>query len=336
MSTTEPTTPIPETMRALLLGRGPDWALDEVAVPAPGAGEVLVRVRGAATNNADVAALAAADPGQGGSGEESVPGYEFAGEVVALGQGVDRWQPGDLVMGSTSGACAEFCTVAEADAIVVPAGIEPERAAALPTGLLTEHGSLRRGGFEAGQSVLITGASTAIGLIGVQIAKALGASRVIGTTRSEDKRDLLLAAGADDVVVGEGSALTDPVLALTDGEGVDLVLDHVAGETFAACLPATRMGGTVVNVGRVAGPASTIDLDALSFRHLRVHGVSFGGNEYDAVSEALAGLAEQVAPAIERGEIAPVIDRTVPLEEHRAVAERLRRHEARGKIVITP
>lgn len=323
------------TMRALIAGRGPEWVLDEVDVQTPGPGEVLVRNHAAATNNADLPMLAEADPTTGGHGREFIAGFEYAGEIVAVGEHAGRWAVGDAVMGSVPASFAEYVVVDHRFVLPRPEGLSSESACALPTGLLTEHGALTVAGFTAGQDVLITGATSGIGVIGVQMAKALGASSVIATTRRSAGRGRLLGLGADTVVVTGEEDLTDAVLDATNGRGVDVVLDHVAGQTFAECLPATAEDGHVVNIGRLAGAASTIDLDALSYRHLTVHGVSFGFTRDTEMAGVIAGLLPDVLPAVARGEIRPVIDRTLDITDPAHVADRLRSGEAVGKIVLT-
>jgi NADPH2:quinone reductase len=326
---------MPETMRALVAGRGPEWVLDEVDVPTPGPGEVLVRNRAAATNNADAPMLAEADPTNGGHGREFIAGFEYAGEIVAVGNDAGDWSVGDAVMGSVPASFAEYLVVDHRFVLPRPEGIAPEVACALPTGLLTEHGALSVAGFRPGQSVLVTGATSGIGMIGVQMAVALGAPTVIATTRSAAGRERLSGLGADTVVVTSEEDLTAAVLATTDGCGVDVVLDHVAGQTFADCLPATAHDGHVVNIGRLAGAASTIDLDALSYRHLTVHGVSFGFTRDTEMAGVIAGLLPEVLPAVTRGEIRPVIDSTLDVTAAAQVAGRLRSGDADGKIVVT-
>ncbi|GAA1357838.1 zinc-binding dehydrogenase [Arthrobacter rhombi] len=323
-----------DTMRALVSGRGPEWVLAEVPVPRPGPGEVLIRNRAAATNNADLPMLAEADPTNDGHGQEFIAGFEYAGEIAALGVDTGTWQVGDPVMGSVPHAFAEYVVADHRFVLPRPEGLEPDTACALPTGLLTEHGALTAAGFAAGQSVLITGASTSIGFIGVQLAKALGASTVIGTTRSADKRDLLTSAGVDTVIITGEHDLAEATLAATGGRGADVVLDHLAGQAFAECLPATAEDGHIVNIGRLAGPASTIDLDALSYRHLTAHGVSFGFTRDTEMAGIIAGLLPAVVPAVARGEIRPMIDRTVDVAESREAAERLRSGQAVGKVVF--
>ena len=173
-----------KTMRALIGGRGPTWALDEILVPEPAPGQVLIRNRASATNNADLPMLDAADPTNGGTGEEFTAGYEYAGEIAAVGEDAGGWQVGDPVMGTFPSAFAEYLVADHRFVLPRPDGLAAEVACALPTALLTEFGALRTAGFERGRSVLITGASTSIGMIGVQIAKTLGASQIIATTRS--------------------------------------------------------------------------------------------------------------------------------------------------------
>nr|WP_236056674.1 zinc-binding dehydrogenase [Streptomyces sabulosicollis] len=228
---------MPETMTALFGGTGPEWTTRQVPVAQPGPGQIVVRARAVALNNADASMLADADPAQGCTGKEYQVGYEFAGEVTAVGGGVDTPAVGERVMGTTPGSFAQYVLSDHRNVLPVPDDLGYEEARALPTGLLTEHGALVVAGFQPGQSVLITGATSIIGLIGVQIARALDAKQIIATTRTAAKRDLLKQVGADTVVITEKQDLTQAVLNATGGEGVDVVLDHVGGQTFAACLP---------------------------------------------------------------------------------------------------
>ncbi|AUH70203.1 putative oxidoreductase [Gordonia sihwensis NBRC 108236] len=323
-----------ETMRALVSGRGPEWLLADAALPEPGPGQVLIRNRAAATNNADLPMLAEADPTRGGHGREFIAGFEYAGEIAALGEDAGDWQVGDPVMGTFPSAFADYLIADHRFVLPRPEGLAADIACALPTALLTEFGALTVAGFVPGRSVLITGATTGIGLVGVQMAKVLGASPVVATTRTSGKRELLAGLGADTVIVTGDEDLTQATLAATGGKGADVVLDHVAGETFAQCLPATAEDGHVVNIGRLAGRASTIDLDALSYRHLTVHGVSFGFSRDWETVPILESLSADVLPAVARGEIQPVIDSVVDVADFQQVAERLRSGKAVGKAVL--
>ncbi|MFD3377557.1 MULTISPECIES: zinc-binding alcohol dehydrogenase family protein [unclassified Streptomyces] len=324
-----------ETMTALFGGTGPEWTARQVPVPQPGPGQIVVRARAVALNNADASMLAEADPTSGGTGKEYQAGYEFAGEVTAVGDGVDTLAVGERVMGTTPGSFAQYVLADHRHVLPVPDELRCEEACALPTGLLTEHGALMVAGFQAGQSVLITGATSSIGLIGVQIAKALGAGQVIATTRTAAKRDLLKRAGADTVVITDEQDLTQAVLDATGGEGAEVALDHVGGRTFAACLPATKVDGAVVNIGRLDTPESTIDLNALSYRHLRIAGVSFGFTRPAELGTVIATAGQQLLDAVADERVRPLIDCALSFDTAAQAAERLRSHQAHGKIVLT-
>lgn len=278
--------------------------------------------------------LAEADPSRGGTGKEAIAGFEYAGEIAAVGPDVGDWRIGDAVMGTFPSAFAEYLVADHRFVLPRPDGLAPEVACALPTALLTEFGALSVAEYKSGQSVLITGATTGIGMIGIQIAKTLGASRVVATTRTAAKKDLLTSLGADAVIVTGEEDLTEAALAATDGKGADVVLDHVAGNTFAHCLPATAVDGHVVNIGRLDGPVSTINLDALSYRHLTVHGVSFGFSRDWETVPILEALRDQVLPAVTRGDIAPVIDSQLDVTSFQQATDRLRSGETVGKIVL--
>ncbi|KJF24377.1 alcohol dehydrogenase [Rhodococcus sp. ACPA4] len=321
-----------ETMTALFGGQGPDWVAREVPVPEPGPGQVLVRTHAVALNNADPQMLAEFDTP--GSDNAYVAGYEFAGDIAALGPGTHNLTVGDRVMGTAPSSFAQFVLADYRHVIAMPDNLEYNETTALPTALLTEHGALMLAGYTPGQTVLITAATSGIGLLGVQIAKALGAAAVIGTTRSADKEDVLIKAGADTVVVTTNRNLTDAVLEATEGRGVDVVLDHAGGQTLAACLPATRDGGHLVNIGRLDAAQSTIDLDALSYRHLHLHGASFGFGRAEELGNVIAALADEVMPAVADGRIRPVIDSIYPFAEAADAAHRMRSGNTVGKIVM--
>src|SRR5262249_45618507 len=171
---------------------------------------------------------------------------------------------------------------------------------------------------------LVIGATTAIGLIAVQLANALGAALVAATTTSADKAPTLKALGADVVINTSTGNLADEIAAATGGVGVDVVLDHVGGELFADALGATRLGGTVINIGRLGGPRSAIDLNTLSFRRLRVLGTTFSVRTADELAAVCAALRPQVLPAVADGRIRPVLDRVFAFQDALKAADYLR------------
>ena len=324
-----------QTMSALVGGVAPDWELRDVEVPTPEAGQVLVRVRAAGLNRADLYMLEGTYNPNTKTSNVYTAGLELAGEVEAVGEGIGKLAVGDRVMGATLGAFAPFAVLDERHAIDVPAGVDWNDAAALPVGLSTANDALvTQAGFLGGESVLVVGASSSMGLLAVQLAKALGASRVLATTTSEAKVEQIKAAGADVVINTASEQLAERAADATDGAGVDIVLDHVGGQLFAELLPATRIGGTIVNIGRLAGPTCTINLDQLAFRRLKVRGTTFSVRTPEERGEVCAALIPDVLPAVEDGRIKPIVDRVFPFEDAQGAAERMRSNQAAGKLVL--
>lgn len=322
-------------MRALVGGAGPDWQVRDLAEPVPGPGRVLIRVRAAALNRADLYMLEGSYQPNSKTSAVYTAGLELAGVVAAVGAGVTDVAVGARVCAAGLGAFADYALLDSRHVIPVPEALTWTDAAALPVGLATEHDALlSQAGFRSGQSVLIIGASTAIGLIGIQLAKAFGAAKVLATTTSPDKAASLTAVGADLVINTATDNLTDKVLGATDGAGVDIVLDHVGGQLFADALSATRPAGTVVNIGRLGGPLSTISLDTLSFRRLRVLGTTFSVRTADELAAVCAALRPEVLPAVAEGRVRPVVDRVFDFDDALKAADYLRGNQAVGKVVL--
>ncbi len=294
-------------------------------IPTPGPDQIVIRTKAVSFNNADL------EPGTPGE----LAGYEFSGDVTAVGQRVDGRLLGQRVMGTTPGAFAEYVVAHWRHVLTIPGELPYEQAAALPTALLTEHGALTRARFRNGQSVLITAATSSIGLIGVQIAKALGARIVIGTTRSPGRQALLQRVGADVAIATDATNIIEAVLAATAGLGANIVLDHVGGPTLADTMPATRMGGTIVSVGRLSGNTTSIDLSVMAGRHLALYAVSFGFKDPETIGRRLDALAEAVLPAVAEGRITAVLDRVFPFAHAETALDRLRAGGTDGKVVLS-
>jgi NADPH:quinone reductase-like Zn-dependent oxidoreductase len=327
---------VTDKMTALVGGVGPDWVFEKREVPTVGAGQILIRVRAASLNRADLYMLEGSYSPNSKTSNTYVAGLELAGEVAAVGTDVQGLAVGDRVSGAGLGAFAPYALLDHRHAIAAPDSLSWTDAAALPVGLATEHDSLvTQAGFTAGQRVLVVGATSSIGLIAVQLAKALGADTVVATTTSDSKKQALLGAGADVVINTRSEDLARAVNAATGGRGVDVVLDHVGGQLFAETLPATRTGGTIVNIGRLAGAQATINLDHLSFRRLRVLGTTFSVRTPDELANVCAALIPDVMNAVATGQIRPIVDRVFPFERAIAAAEYLRSNQATGKVVLT-
>ncbi|HEY3686846.1 MAG TPA: zinc-binding dehydrogenase [Streptosporangiaceae bacterium] len=302
----------------------------ELPVPEPGGGEVLVAVRASGVNRADLlqrqgkyaqAAFPAAGP--------VVAGMEAAGEVVALGPGVTGVRAGDRVMGMCAGGCAEYAVLDARLALPVPDGVDWVAAAALPSGLMTEYDALANAArMAAGETVLITAASSGVGLIGVAVARALGAGRVLATVRSPASVEAVLANGADEAVAApDGGDLPF--------RDVDVVVDHVGGPLLPSLLPTLRVNGRLVSVGRLGSRTGELDMNLLALNRLRLIGVTFRTRTRDETAAIAEGAARDLTAAVQAGAIRPTIAATYPFAAALAAQELLRGARPPGKIVVT-
>jgi NADPH2:quinone reductase len=321
-------------MRALI--SSPDGpVVTDIPTPSPRADEVLVKVSASSLNRADLAMLKGAAHGRVG-GMGSALGLEWAGEVVGVGTGVKSWRGGDRVMGASGGAFAEYVVGHDRRIYAVPNNLSFAEASTLPVALQTMHDALvSNGKIEAGQSVLIQGASSAVGLMGLQMARYLRAGLVIGTSTSAARRARLGDFGADLAIDTRAPGWVEQVLAATGGQGVDLLIDFVAGPLMNDNLRATRIGGRVVNVGRLAGNAAEFDFDLHSMRRIAYVGVTFRTRSAAQVDEIVARTTRAVGPAVAAGDLRLPIDATFRLDAATAAFDRMARNEHFGKIVLT-
>jgi NADPH:quinone reductase len=324
----------PPTMRALIGGHGPRWRLEHVGAPTVPPGMVRVRIITAGINRADLYKLDGTY-GVSPTTESFGAGMEFAGVVETDDPASPHLPVGTPVMGVTVGAFADYALCLPGLLLPIPAGISFTEAAALPTGLITEHDALvTQAGFTAGQSVLFVGGTTAVGLVAIQIAKVLGATTVIGTTTSEGKRRIMGDAGAHVTVNTRDEALADAVLQATNGQGVDVTIDHIGGDVFTDLPAVTRIGGVIVNVGRLGGANVTLDLNELSFRRQRLYGTTFGVRTPDEMARVFAALQPEITNAVADRRITAWVDRTYQPEDFQAAADRLRANQTLGKVIL--
>ena len=322
------------TSRVLTGGCGPDWVEASSAVPGPGPGQVRIRVEAASLNRVDLQMLEGSYNNAVQGAGSYTAGRECAGIVDAVGDGVDPALLSSPVMAAAAGSFADHVLVDARNAMPVPAGLSWAEASSLPVGLGTEHDALVQTGFKPGRSVLILGATSSIGLLGVQLAKAMGASGVIATTTSNSKAQVLYDLGADAVVNTRNPQITEKILELTEDGGVEIVLDHLGGEPLANTLPAMAIGGTLISIGRLAGRESTLSMDTVAFRRLRIIGTTFSVRNADERAVVYDRLRADVIEHISAGRVSTVIDRIVPFARAQEAADALRSGGAIGKIVL--
>jgi NADPH:quinone reductase-like Zn-dependent oxidoreductase len=309
--------------------------VDTLPIPAPGPGEVRVRVLAIGLNRAEALLRA----GLYGEPHPSMPttiGVEAAGVVESAGDGVEGFRPGDAVNLVPGVASLPFGTYA--DAIIVPAsalvrqpeGLTPVEAAALWVGHLTAYAPLveiARVG--PGDAVLLTAATGSVGLAAIGLVNLLG-GRPIAVTRSADKVQLLKDHGAADVIVGEGEELTRQVFHLTDGKGVRVAFDPVAGEQLTHIAKAMALDGIIVHYGNLAGPGTALP-PATIFRNLTIAGYAMDLGRNPA---RRARALEFLTPHFASGALKAVVDATFPLDQAADAHAALEANVHIGKIVL--
>lgn len=302
----------------------------------PASDEITVKVSAAGVNRADLLqARGLYPPPQGISPE--IPGLEFAGEVVAIGTDVTGMKVGDRVFGITAGESqAEYVTVNSSHVCIVPDGIDLVEAAAFPEAFVTAYDALVTiGGLRPGENVMIHAAGSGVGLAAVQIAKYAGC-RVIGTSRTPDKLDRCREYGMDDAItVGKPAAFSKRVLELTNGRGVDVILDLVGAAYFGENLLSAADKGRVVLVGLTGGNRSEFDMGVALRKRLSITGTVLRSRNNDEKASAVAAFTHNVLPQIASGQFVPVIDRVFSANDAATAYRRVAANENFGKVILT-
>ena len=321
-------------MRAVLPPRpgASEPILGSLPDPEAGPGEVLVDVRAAGLNRADLLQLRGRYPPP--PGESEVPGLELAGVIRGVGEGVAGWRAGDRVMALTAGgAHAELAAVPAGQLMALPGSLSFAEGAAIPEAGLTAWTNLvAEGGLAAGEAVLVTGGNGGVGRTGVQLAHALGAS-VLAAGRDLDRLAPLRSLGADDLLLLD-ERLPDRVREVTAGRGADLALDLVGGEHLPRCLAALADRGRCVLVGLMAGPRAELDLADLLRRRLRLIGSVLRARPRAEKARLVAAFAAFALPRYADGRLLPQLDRTFPFGEIAAAYAHLASGGVEGKVVV--
>ncbi len=308
----------------------------DIPKPRPKPNEVLVKVRAAALNRADL--TTARGLPHGGHGGVGAPvGLEWAGEVEETGSEAEGgFKPGDRVMCSGTGGYAEYAVSDWGRVNAMPPTMSFEEAATLPVSLITLHNALIGvGRLQVGESVMIQGASSGVGLMGLQIARLMGAGLVIGTSTDDARRARLKEFGVDLAVDTRDGAWPDRVLEATGGKGVNLVVDMLSGPLVAQTMKAMALLGRIVNVGRLAGTKAEFDFDLHALRRIDYIGVTFRTRTLDEVREINRRMRADLWGAVTAGRLKLPIDCRFPLDQAPEAQARMRANRHFGKIVLT-
>ena len=310
-------------------------SVKDVETPTPKHNEILVKVYACGLNRAD---LVVADGGAHGAsgGPGTIVGMEFSGEVVEFGNDVKGYSVGDRVMCSGSSAWAEYAVADHGRVIKIPNNnMDYLKASTYPIALATMHNAiLTVGNFTKGQSILIQGASSGVGLMGLQIAKHLEAKIVIGTSTKVDKFEKLKSLGADLVLNSKDSDWVNQVLSATDGQGVDLVVDQLSGYTVNQNMQATKIKGKIVNVGRLAGGSTDFNCDIHALRRINYEGVTFRTRSIDEIRDVYSKMWNDFENLVVSGELSLPVEKVFDFKDVENALSFMRDNQHFGKLVL--
>jgi NADPH:quinone reductase len=330
-----PVLPSQMTVIAIRAPGGPEMLVPEQrAVPAPGEGEILVKVAAAGVNRPDVMQRKGLYPSP--KGATDIPGLEIAGEVVAIGQGVRRWKLGDLVAALVvGGGYAEYCLAYADHALAIPDGISLIEAAAIPETYFTVwHNMVQRGGLKAGETLLVHGGSSGIGTAAIQLAKAIGA-RVITTAGTPEKCAACRKLGADVAVNYKSEDFVAATKAATEGKGANLILDMVGGDYIERNYEAAAVEGRIVQIAFQGSPKAMVDFRRIMLKRLTHTGSVLRSRPVEDKAAIARAVEDKAMPLVAAGKAKPVIDSTYPLAQAHEAHRRMESSAHIGKIVLT-
>ena len=309
--------------------------IKDVAQPEPQAHEVLVRVRACGLNRADLMVASGMAHGAiGGAG--TIVGQEFSGEIAAVGAEVKGMREGDRVMCHGTASWADYALADWGRTVPIPdANMSFEQAATLPVALYTMHNAIvTNAKIQPGETILIQGASSGVGLMALQIAKLKGAKTVIGTSTNSERRAKLRDFGADLAVDSKDPSWADTVLEATDGKGVDIIIDQLSGYVANDNLKATAIMGRIINVGRLGGFNGNFDFDLHAARRIQYMGVTFRTRSIEEIRAITKEVQKDLGQDIEAGKLSLPIDQSFKLEDVNDALAKMKANEHFGKITL--
>ena len=307
----------------------------ERPVPQPAPPEVLVRVEAAGVNRPDILQRLGKYPPPPGASD--IPGLEIAGTIVAAGNQVGRWRPGDRVCALVAGGgYAEYCVAPEPQCLPLPGTLDMALAAAIPETYFTVWTNLfQRAALRAGESVLIHGGTSGIGTTAIQLARAFDAALIVATAGTDAKCASCERLGAR-AINYRTMDFVEVVRALTGGKGVDIVLDIVGGDYVQKNIDCLAMHGRLVQIGLLGSARAQINLSPIMQKRLMITGSTLRARSVEEKGAIARELEERVWPVIAAGKVAPLVQRVIPLGQAAEAHRLLERGDVVGKVVLKP
>ena len=323
-------------MKAVTLGDD-GIEIKDLPNPEPTSEQVLVKVKSCGLNRSDLLETQGQSFGHTG-GDTKIIGGEFAGEIVELGEGVEDLKVGDKVMCRGGSGWAEYAVANHKRAIKFNLEqISWEQAASIQGNLQTMHDAIvTNGKFISGQSVFIQGASSGVGIIGLQIAKALGASLVLGSSTNQNKLSKLSSYGADILIDTSKENWLDKVLDVTEGKGVDVLIDMLSGDFVNKNMEATKINGHFINIGRLAGMNGNFNYDLHAKRRLHYVGTTGRTRSVEENLDVARVANKDLWDHVVDGKIRHVIFKTFRLNEASDALNIMNENRHFGKLVLLP
>ena len=320
-------------MKAIEIQDGGKLAITERPKPTPGPGEVLIRIHGAGVNRPDLLQAAGHYPPPAGASD--ILGLECAGEITELGEGAGDWKLGDQVCALlTGGGYAEYATAPQGQCLAIPPGLSMIEAASLPETYFTVWSNLfGRAKLQAGETLLIHGGTSGIGVAAIQIATAMGV-RVMATAGTDEKCQACLDLGAALAVNYKKDDFVAKALTFGDGAGVNVILDMVGGTYVARNIKALAPDGRLVNIAFLGGSKAEIDFMPVMLKRLTLTGSTLRARDTQFKANVAQELKEHVWPRLESAEIRPIVHATLPLSQADAAHKMMETGAHIGKIVL--
>jgi NADPH2:quinone reductase len=303
-------------------------------LPVPKPNEILIKVAAAGVNRPDILqrmGLYAVPPDA-----SDLPGLEVAGEVVAHGAAVKLWKAGDKVCALVhGGGYAEYCVAPEVQALPIPKGLSPIEAASLPETFFTVYSNVYdRAGLRPGESLLVQGGSSGIGVTAIQMAAATG-NRVFATAGSDEKCSACVRLGAERAINYRTQDFAEEIKAATGGKGVNVILDMVGGDYVPKELKCLAEEGRLVFIAFLRGPKTELDINEVMRKRITISGSTLRPRPVEFKGAVARSLRDKIWPLIDAGKIKPQVFKTFPLAQASDAHRLMESSQHIGKLVLT-